>query len=178
MDSEENGEAKSVEFIPNLHLCTRSLIMRLRGGKPGDVLTDAQLTEACGMDTSVNGPAYGYLQSAIRWCLNNHRIVWERQRGMSSLKCVEHAERMSVSDGLVRRSHRMIHRGKKVLASVEMDALDDTQKRELLVRQAHIGTLDMFTRKNAVTRLVESGATTPVNFGLMLEHMKPQEKVS
>lgn len=176
-DHTEEGEAKSIEFIPNLHLCTRALIQKLREGKPGDVLADAELSEVCGQDTGVHGPAYGYLQSAIRWCLNNHQIVWERQRGMKCIKCVEHAERMAVSDGLVRRSHKMIHRGKRVLATVDMNVLDDGQKRDLLVRQAHVGTLDQFTRGSVLKRLADAGASVAVKFDKMLEHMKPKEDV-
>ena len=57
------------------------LIDVLKGGAIGDVKTDEDLKRICGRDVTARSGHAGILYSAIRYCVREYKVVWERERG-------------------------------------------------------------------------------------------------
>lgn len=77
------------QHVPGTSPRTAILIERLKSGKPGDVVTDDELSKLAGAQTGSGKPAYANLLSAIRHCTRNHNIVWQRQAGGGYIKCLQ-----------------------------------------------------------------------------------------
>ena len=122
---------------PALALATSRLIERLKGGEPGDTVTDEELTAIVGNDTAPSGKAYKNLQSAVRW-VRRDGVVWSRVRGEGVLKCLQHRERTDVSESYVQRSGRAAKTALQVARATRVAELssDEAKRHTAIVARA------------------------------------------
>lgn len=148
-------DVSKVPVIAGISITTVKLIEVMKVGKIGNVLTDAQLTAACGKDTGVTGDGYANLQSAIRYVRRNHSLVWERVYKEHCIKCLGSFEIV----GSTRRTQRKIHKASGVaigkLKVADPNALDDEKRKEYFAQIAQFGTLRQFSSVST-TKALES----------------------
>lgn len=77
------------QTIPNRSVETQQLINKLKDGKPGDQLTDEELTKLISMNVAPGEKGYGRLESAMRYVLNHHGLNWMRIRGARLIRCLD-----------------------------------------------------------------------------------------
>ena len=146
-------EAKQI-FIPaNVSIHTARLVAYLSMGKPGDVLTDEQLTERCGKNTRVSGDGYSYLLTAIRYVQRHHELAWFRIRGSNAIKggnadeILEHSE--SGVSGIRRRSKKIMTQ----IGIARTGELDDAGMTKANVIAAQVGTMLLMTKRKTCKKL-------------------------
>jgi len=150
-------EMKRFHFIPGYSPTTLKLIERLKTGKPGDKLTDAQPADVCGKNTSVGADGYQSLQSAVRACERQYGVVWRRVRDTGAIECLNATE--IVGDANARRQHikRVAKRAVNALgiASARGSELPDSERPKVMALAAQMGALAMFA-EGRVTRQIET----------------------
>lgn len=147
--------------IPGRHPTTSLLIEKLKSGTPGDEKTDRQLLDICGLDTSVGGPAYGYLMSAIDYLRNHHNVIWSRMRRENKIRCLTPEEGLLAGQNDLSRSRRFAKRGSRKVAAV-YDRLDAKDRPRAMAVMAQANTI-MFLGRADTTKKLE--ASTPKNPG-------------
>lgn len=118
---------------PQYSMFTIQLIKALEAGRPGDLKTYAELTDACGRD--VNIPAgQGNLQSARRHCLRHHGVVWVPVYGKRQLRCLNDSEKLILLGANARRQYRASGRNITLSAVIDPTELsrDEQQRHHVL----------------------------------------------
>jgi hypothetical protein len=142
-------------MVPRGHsIVTAKLIEMLETGKVGDVLTDEAMSAAVGVDCSVQGKGYPSLMSAIRWCIRNHSIHWQRIHGSHSIKCAASSETLTAVEGNIRQVKKRMGRTLKLSACVKVDDLPGEEKTKFLAMVAQVGTLAQFASGSTTKALV------------------------
>ncbi len=155
-----------------LHLATVKLIEKMRDGQPGDTFTDEELTEASNYDTRVGGKGYGYLQSAIRRCENQHGITWKRVLGGNCIRCLDNEGLMSLADSKRKHLRRVSKRTCRQLATADVTQMGRDEKTEYLASVAQFGTLAQFAGAATTKKLVARKVTEALDPARMLEALK------
>lgn len=131
-------------FIGLRHPASAAAIELFKQGKPGDVLTPEEISEAIGelfIRPSATPRAYSHLQSAIEYVERNHLIVWEWERDSVVYRCLGDAEKTGTLPrymlGIRRKAKRLITRSK----TVDVSRLTDDQRRDHSLMQALGGML-------------------------------------
>ena len=155
------SDVKPLEVYGSMRRATVKLIERMKDGKPGDELTDAELEEACEYPTGVDCKGYSYLQTAIRYCLREFGVPWRRVVGEDRIRCPLHTERTPMSVGERKRINRRAKRNMLLLGSVDRATLSTDQQHEHLVETAVSGTLAQASSSKTVKRLTKD-VTQPV----------------
>lgn len=169
-EMEENTQ--SVAHIPGLHIATSLLVQRMKDGKPGDVITDEELTKTCGHDTRSGKRGYGFLGTAIKKCLADHRIVWKRTRGAWCIKCLGHAEIISGVESDTKKIHRTAKTATVKLNTVPAAELAPLERTQYFARLAHMGSLAMFTKKETFKKIETRNINAPFDVQKMLDAMR------
>lgn len=173
--TESNGKEASPPLFGPMRLATRKLIDVMSKGKPGDVLTDERTGEISERTTSVGGDGYGYLMSAIRYCLREHGVVWKRVVGEGLIECLTDPKKLSCVQAERRGVHRRTKRTMRTLRSVDSANLDDGQRKEHLVLVAVCGTLIQASSTRTVKKLTNDAAPKPLDMGRLLTAMTKSE---
>lgn len=160
-------------IIPNRSIETAKLIERLKGGKPGDTITDEELTKiANGLSTAVNGPGYGRLQSAMRFVMREYHIVWKRINKAGAIKCLDSLEAsddMAADLGVIRRrSNRARHK----MAAIKLDGLTADQQRRTKALSAQIMTIGLFATSSTTKKLEARNVVSPFDPSKVIELFK------
>lgn len=159
-----------VKFLPvNRSLYTVKLIERMKDGKPGDVLTDEQLEDACGRDCSPSGEGYGNLQSAIRACRREFRVVWRRIREGGAIRCLVAEEIMSGADSDRKAIHRAAKRSVDKLACTNPAELDENGRKRLTTTMAVHGSMALLSKTETVKKLEARNVSKLIDSGKLLE---------
>jgi len=169
--------------IGGMRRATVLLIERLKQGKPGDSLTDAELTALCGKDTRAvcqdgtrkAGDGYGYLQTAMRHCLREYGILWRRVVGEGRVECIPNEAKVEVANAVRRHMHRQSKYAMRVLGSVDTAALNHDQRREHLIATAIQGTLLQASAPTTVKRLAQNNNPQPLDMHKLLAAMRTTE---
>lgn len=152
--------------IPSqLTLATAKLIELLASGKPGDKLTDEEMTAHCERDTrpSVKGkPGAGYnnLCSAIRNVLRTKGLVWERIRGADAIECKKFPGKLSIAARNQRMINKRAKRSLAVLGTVKQAEVPDTERVQFNVKVAQLGVLAAMSSGNTTKKLEAREVTT------------------
>jgi len=165
------NETKSFERIFSFGPESSLLIQRMKGGKPGDLLSDEELQKVSGRDCSPGGSGYGCLQTAIRHC-EREGVVWLRIPGSKQVKCLEPGEVLSCGTQTLRHINKQSKRATLRLGSMDDEALsaDERRRRNALITQA--GALAFFTRTSTVKLIEKRSVTATVDPSRMLEIFK------
>lgn len=150
---------KEVPHISNRHPITSALINALKDGKPGDELTEEQLKDACGFPVNIGSHHYGKLLSAIRYCINNHGRVWERQYNQHKIRCMNGEEVVVNSSRDTTAIRRRANRAKKKLYTVKLPDLTPEMQKQHVTAVAQLSAIHMFSGKKAHDNLIEQGKT-------------------
>lgn len=155
----EMKEPRPIPRIGNHSPYTNKLIERLRGGKPGDVLTDADLEAVAGFGCAVGQRCNSNLMTAIRYC-EGEGIIWRRQRGQKSIACQRAAEVVEQAVADLRTVHRQVKRTSRRLIMTDTSELSSADKirHSSLLTQA--GTLAMVSH-GATRKRIEERTPTP-----------------
>ena len=174
MDGNGNAQATLERVtVPQGHAVeTGQLIDLLKGGVPGDIFTDEQMTETCGKDTRPNCAGYNYLRTAIRYCIDHHAVVWARIREAHSIKCLSASERTELGDSRRKHIHRASKRTMSVLAAVNIGDLDDEERISHHAMVAQMGTIAMFSSTGTQKKLVARKVSEKPDVQRLLEMMK------
>jgi len=165
-------EVERIAVPHGLSVTTAKLIEKMKGGKPGDTLTDDELTEACGKNTKVTGDGYSNLQTAIRYCVNNHGIFWQRITGAWMLKCLTASETLMTGSSQLKRISRRARRTVKQLRTINVAELPNGEAPKFNTLVAQCTSLAMFASTDATKKLEARGLTQPIDMGKLLEAMK------
>ena len=147
------------------------LIDKLKGGEPGDTLTDIELKEVCGHDTRPKGKGYSSLGTAIRFCIREHGILWSRIRGANAIKCLDPERKIEFVAATNKHVARVTRRGVNILGSIEVKELPEEKRPDYFAALAQTGTLAEISRANTRKKLEAHGITKPFDMQKMLEAM-------
>lgn len=165
---DESGS--KTKFVPvNRSLFTVKLIDRMKAGRPGDVLTDEQLAEACGRSCAPGGDGYGNLQSAIRACRREFRVVWRRIREGGAIRCLIAGEILSGAEADRGAWHRAAKRSADKLACADPSELDETGRKRLTTEMAMAGSVVLLSRPSTLKKLEARSISKPLDFERLLE---------
>jgi hypothetical protein len=149
-------------LVPSGHsVQTAMLISKLKDGSAGDTYTDVQLKEICGKDTRTNQPGYPNLQSAIRYVLRVHQIIWKRVAKLNLIKCAGPDEGLSHIEtdlnGIRRHSKRA---AMKAIAVSRFELLPETSSR-LNILTAQLGALTQISSRQMTKKLESTQPISP-----------------
>lgn len=165
-----------IQRTPHFHgvsPVTALFVETLRAGKIGDVLTDEKLDVVAGDGhCGPGGSHYSHLMSAIRIARKQYGVVWRRVPKAGYLKCLSDGERVDLSRSITRRVHRMAHRGRQVLETVDAAKLDDAQRREFGAQLAVSGALLAMSSQPAQKALADQNVTESVTLPKLLAAFK------
>lgn len=132
---------------------TARLIELLKDGKPGDEISDEELTQYCGKATHVHGDGYSYLQTATDYCATVYGIRWQRIYGQHRLRCL-------TPSGLVGSVGSQLsgigRRAKRAAIDISIAAegeLSEEEKPRIRLLAAQVGALAMMTSSRMRKRL-------------------------
>lgn len=154
-------DAKAIPRHGNLGPDACILVEKLKDGKPGDIVSDEELTKLCGKPTEPHGIGYPALMSAIRYTVNTFGVRWKRIRGekaISVLKPSERVEEEYKSLGSIRRATR---RTLRMASTVDTKELDEAQKTRHFAVMAQYGAIELMA-KPQTTQAIESKQTYSV----------------
>lgn len=136
------------------------------------VLSDREMTEVCGFDTSVNGAGYGYLQSAMRHVLREHRKHWVRVRNEGCIKLLGPGETMDNVQQDQKHVRKTAKRSLVKLNVVDINQLSDEAKKEYLAKASQMGTILLVADNKTRKALADMNGPKPLDFGRLLEGFK------
>lgn len=148
-------------ILHGLSLFTVKLIDLLKAGKVGDMLTDEELSAACGRNVSVKGDGYGNLASAIRNVRRNHGLVWDRIRGAGVIECKGFDGKLSIVDSDRKSIGRRAKRSLSVMRTIDAADVPNDKRTQLNVRLAQMGVLSAMASGNT-TKAMEARTCGPV----------------
>jgi hypothetical protein len=165
-------EETRFQRVPGLHVNSSILVDRLKQGKPGDILTDEQLTALIGVSTKPGCKGYAFLSTAIKRCLNEHKVVWKRTRGAWCIKCLIPDEIMLTAKDNSKKIHRISNRSIRMIDTVDPATMPAEKRGEYFARSAQFGTLKLFSEKSTHEKLVTRNISQPFDMSKMLEAMR------
>jgi hypothetical protein len=151
---------------------TVKLIERMKDGKQGDRIADEDLRRLVGKSCAPGGEAYGYLMSAMRYCLKEHDASWERDRGTGSIICQGPSEaRNSVASNL-RSCRRRTNRDLRRLRVTCNGNMEDGERQQHNVLIAQVGAVAAMSDLKTTRKLEARNITQPLDMNRLLEAFK------
>jgi hypothetical protein len=147
-------------FIPSGYSPTTGVLAdRLKSGKPGDVVTDEELTSVCLKDTRVDGDGYNNLLSAMRYCEKTQGVVWQRVRGENRLECQNDEGKYHAGRSRLSSARRFARTASRVLLLTDIDSLPEDDRPKARAAAAVAGMMSAVSRPSAVKQLADMGAS-------------------
>ncbi len=154
------NEVQPMSMAPGaMRLPTVKLVELFREGKPGDTHTDEALAKHCGHNTAVGQPGYGYLQTAIKYCLREYGIVWRRQRGENKIECLNDIQKVDFLSQERKGIRRRTKRGMHVAGAVVTSNLNDEDRTKHWVQTALFGSMLAITAPETTKKLAQKPET-------------------
>ena len=161
---------QSVKSVPGYHPLTVRLIEMLKGGKPGDEISDGTLTEVIGLHTASGEKGYAYLMSAIRHCERNHSVVWRRVKGEGIVMCLNPMEVIELTHGDVSSIRRKARRGSRRLYGIQQEQIPIAERPQCNALAAQLGFIASISTDSATKKL--AGKTEQPKLAEALELFK------
>lgn len=143
-------------FRHGLSYHTSKAIDKLKEGKPGDLITRAEMATIIDRDCSAGSLGYGNVNSAIRAVEREHRIVWRWSRDDKGWKCLDSTSCVAESASAIRRARRQGKRSLRVSAAVNVAELNDQDRIVHNVNVAIAGAVELFGSSSARKRLADT----------------------
>ena len=129
------------------------LVERLKIGKPGDTVTDEELSEICGRDTQNGGKGYQSLRTAINYVSQHYQVIWSRVYGGHQLKCMDSDERVALTRSGLKSIKRKATRTANIVASIDTSKLEPDQAKETNALAAQLGCITLFASTSTTKKL-------------------------
>jgi hypothetical protein len=129
------------------------LIEALKVGNVGDVMTDKELQEICGVGTAPMQKGYSFLQSAIRFC-ERMGVFWKRIKGTEGIKCLDSVEKMHLCDSDRRHMSKVARRSIRRLGSIERKELTAGNQKRYDVQVAQHGAMALFADTRTEQKII------------------------
>ena len=155
MTDETTGQAKQVPVCGQHSFTTCLLIAKLEHGKPGDEVTDADLTAHCHKNTAPGGAGYGNLQSALRYC-ERGGAVWRRVPGEKRLLCLNGVGVLSLAKDSRTHVRRTVRRTRQRLATVDPVELPDDGERRRYIGECTVAAFTEHASKEKTVAKIEN----------------------
>lgn len=172
-----NGEA-TVDTRPGITpgIYTTRAIDFLKAGKPGDVVTREKMTNIIGRDCGLNSLGYGNVNSAIRICERDHKIVWRWDRNEKVWVCLDGSQAVDAGYSHRQRARKEVKRSLVVANSIDAGKLSDDKRRDLGVLKAAAGVMLLAGGTSFAKRLQAIGTNQPTepDAARLIELMKPK----
>jgi hypothetical protein len=165
-------EASKLNLVPGYNPLTVVLIERLKSGQPGDVCTDKELTAMIGLDTSVGGNGYCYLQSAIKYVEKYFTAVWRRMIGQKKIMCLNPVEKIGLTQSTISQIGKKSRRTLCILNKVKQDEIPDDMRPTCNALAAQIGFIGAISSNKTTAKLIESNKSTAPQIGETLSMFK------
>jgi hypothetical protein len=153
-----DGEPIRSDHIPSMSVESQLLIAKLKGGTTGDELTDDELKEVCGRNTSVGESGYSYLQTAIRYCERRCGVVWRRVVKAGRIRCCSSTDRIELSSNIRDRQRKMSRRALVILSSANGTDMTDKERSRALSHMAMHGAMLQFTDQKKLASVADEKA--------------------
>jgi len=128
---------------------TQRAIERLRLGRPGEVITDEEMSNVLGRDcTAANGA--NNVRTAIRRVKLDHGVWWERIRGEGYWRCLDDREKVDSGERRVRLTARQARRIAAETTTIDVSRLDEQARLDFHLNQIQAGL--MFTSGGSAMR--------------------------
>ena len=159
MDNEKTTQLERLQVPPGMSWATAKLIDLLKDGKPGEsVLTDERMTAVCEKSTEVGGNGYGNLGSAIRYCVRNYGLVWQRVVGENCIQCLNDPAKLILVDSRRQHVHRSTNRAGLELGTISPANLSDEDRTTFHATLAQIGGIKLMSSAGTRKKLIQQGA--------------------
>ena len=135
-----------------------------------EVLTDEELTKACGKDTRVGCDGYPYLATALNH-LRNNGIVWGRIPRANCIKRLTTTEKHEKADGTRRHVHKQSKRALQIVQTIDVSTLTDAERKVQLVNEAQLGVLCHMSNGSMRRKLEARNVATEIDPAKLLEAM-------
>ena len=149
-------EQKKVFHIQSHHPCTMALIDVLKDGKPGQEYTNDQLESISGDNIEDH---LGRLYSAIRYCVNHHRVLWQRVRGERKIVCLNDAEVLGTTKSDIKKVCKLSSRSQRKLYIVDKSQLSPDQLKDLQSTGLQLGMFRLFGNKRVKQQLLSNNSS-------------------
>ena len=149
-------------------LCVESeiLLRKLKDGKPGDALTDAELSDLCGFDTCPqnHGKGYSNLLTAQGQCESQYGICWQRVTGEGHIRCLASKETDTwVAHHGTRRVRSLSRKMKRKLLTVKPEDLTEDERRGWRARVGMFRLAEVMVTKRTEKKLLPHCGETKVD---------------
>jgi len=148
---------------------TLKLIERLKAGRIGDVLTDAELTAVAGRATAPGGAGYANLHTAIGVVMREHGLLWERELRAGAIRCLDDAGKVGSAAKDRKLIQRRAKRAMTKLRIVTVANLGEDERTKALAMSAQMGTLSLFAGADTTRKLEARHASSPVPIAKLME---------
>lgn len=162
--------SETIKSIKGLHPYTSAIINLLKVGKVGDTITDESIANSIGMRVSTNSQGYRYLHSAIKYCLDNYGIVWQRQRGQNLILCLNPTEILHSSKADLKHIRLKSKRSASKLLSVKN--VPQEIAADYHATAAQIAALNIFSSSKTNKKLIENNKSQAPDKEKLLEMFK------
>lgn len=134
----------------------------LSAGKPGDILTTAEVSRRlgvpCGDSTCVGWRVFS---GRIRYVEKITGLCWRWDRHMKHWKCLSDAEKPADMNGRVRRMQSHARRNERILNTIDLASLDEDSRKAAVVLGSISSIVRMTSSKKAVETLRMFANDTP-----------------
>lgn len=149
-----------VKYLTGFHPITCKLISKMESGKPGDQLSDSDLTEIAGIPIGVNEKGYSYLLSAIRH-LEKAGVVWQRIRDGQKIICLNPLEKVERTGSDIRRIRKITHRSARIIGSISPDELPKDKRVYASAMSAQLGAIALMSKTESTKKLAGNTQSVP-----------------
>jgi len=154
---------------PPMSIEASKLVDLMLAGTPGDILSDAELTQACGKATAPGSPGYSPLRTATKFC-EVAGVVWRRTYKAGEIKCLPAVEIVSTSGNDLKHVYRTTRRIGRRIGSVNVSELDEPHRRECRALCAQATTLAMFSASRTTKKFIARKIEKAVDMKRLLEN--------
>jgi hypothetical protein len=168
------SELRQITITHGCGVHTSKAIELLKTGKPGDTLTDEQVSAHVGKNCGVGKAGYGNLVTAMNRVLKDHGVLWVRVRGARALKCCKWDEKHESAGGDMKRAYRAAKKGARKVAAILLDDVPAEKRSEILALGAQLGTIAQFSRGSSTKALEARHVTKPLDMTETLKLMAGQ----
>jgi hypothetical protein len=130
-------------YFGQMLAATSALVDILKGGQPGDIATDVQLS-VCGRNCSQED-GRRCVRSAIKHVERVHGVVWRRLRDDGAIKCLHPMECVEVVKSTRKHIGRTTRRAVQVLSTIQDKDVSPAELPSVMALAAQMGTLAMFS---------------------------------
>lgn len=147
-----------------LHPIRIVLAARLKEGKPGDILTDVELSGIAGFAVAPDTKGGRHLLGAMRDA-EAEGVVWQRVKNERQIVCQSGREILHRTLNDVKLIGRRSRRSSLRISSVNVDSLSAAEKPAAYGVSAAIGAIALIAKPETARRMIKGAQGGPLQIG-------------